>query len=641
MENRSDSVDALMYAYYEFMKNKEENQMLEKDKNCIEFSMHSMMATHKPYQEDTEIAITGMAPGKSLLLANNLFDIPCDVIMISKRAFDRLQADNQHYREMSKQWEEDYNLLLKKTGFDTIESLVFYLTNVGLCDTLLEAIENYISERDKTLMDMKKKLEEWEKDYISAVTKAEALDKENEGLKKKLAVPDPFAEYKELLEKLHSKEDVEKFEWTLNHICGGQASANGWMVTAKLWRRNYESLSKLVGFSSTEEIQDYLTNEAECDTLQAAVSKLKDQVKYTCDEWYSANSNNNSWKAAAECNSPKELIEKRETLEKEIEVYSRALKEWKEGTGYSSPSAFKSAFESGASWCHAYNEIKKANEKLADDVKSWKNITGYATPEDYMHARINGIVPFDYTAAWQEFTGCDCAQDAGVKINHLCDEVCELKGDYDRLLKLTGYTSEEAIHILLTFNSEKYPGRTMREYINGLKNLSKFTESAWQAATGCKTPDKARESIADMMSSKETTIYLGDTHNVIARWQKVTGYDEPKDFLKWKANIEGIVEAWKSGTGCNYPGDAKRLLEKWKTMTKSETPETAASLITAYEKACERGNQLAEREKEWQKATGCDTPGRVEEKLEYYKECVDNARYAVKCTKKHLENITF
>lgn len=422
MENRCDSVDALMYAYYVFMKTKEENQMLKKNKDYVEFILQYTSVDWARSKDCPEVCLKGYSdfsfPGIPIMdVVCNEFDHK--VVVVSKRDFDQLQT-------------------------------------------------------------------------------------ENEELKKKLAVPDPFAEYKELFEKLRSKEDVEKFEWTLNHICGGQASVNGWMVTAKLWRRNYETLSKLVGFSSTEEIQDYLTNEAECDTLQEAILKLKDQVKYTCDEWYSANSTNNSWKAAAECNSPKELIEKREALEKEIGVYSRALNEWKTSTSCPSPSAAKTLIESGMSWHHAYNEIKKANEKLGEEVAAWKATTGYSIPEDYLHARLNSATPFDYTSAWQKATGCDAPLEANVLINN-----------------------------------------------------------------------------------------------------------------------------------------NKDAIRKWKDMTKCETPEAAATWITSYEKACERGNKLAEKVEEWKKATGCDTPGEVEEKIKHYKSRLGNAVQAASCTKKILDTITF
>lgn len=120
-----------------------------KDKNCIKFSMHSMMATHKPYQNYTDIAITGIIPGHEIFAADNQFDIPCDVVMVSKRYFDILQADNQHYRELAKQREENYNLLLQKTGFDTVENLIYYLNDIIQCDTMLEVVSSYISERDK------------------------------------------------------------------------------------------------------------------------------------------------------------------------------------------------------------------------------------------------------------------------------------------------------------------------------------------------------------------------------------------------------------------------------------------------------------------------------------------------------------
>lgn len=272
--------------------------MLEKNKDYVEFTLQTMMATHGPYQDDTEVSMTGVINGYRGL--PGCLDIPCDVVVISKRYFDRLQTENEELKkklgefdfmgwmESAKLWKKKYDDIFKLIGFSSDEELHDYLANDAKCDTLREAIasleHNVKFARDEH-RDLSKKLDECEKDYISERDKVTALQIENEQLKKKLQVPDPFAEYKELFEKLHSKEDIEKFEWTLNHICGGQASANGWMVTAKLWRRNYETLSKLVGFSSTEEIQDYLTNEAECDTLQEAVSKLKDQVKYTCDDW--------------------------------------------------------------------------------------------------------------------------------------------------------------------------------------------------------------------------------------------------------------------------------------------------------------------------------------------------------------------
>ena len=439
--------------------------MLEKNKDYVEFTLQCTTVERSRDRNYREVCFNGYSdsdfPGVPMDVVCKEFDHK--VVVVSKRVFDRLQADNQHYREMAKQWEENYNLLLKKIGFDTVEELVNYLNSEAECDTLREAIaslEYSVKFARDERRDLSKKLDECEKDYISARDKAEALQTENEQLKKKLHEFDPIPDYKELLEKLYSKEDVEKLEWTLNHICGGQDSVNGWMVTAKLWRRNYETLSKLVGFSSTEEIQDYLTNEAECYTLQEAVSKLKDQVKYTCDEWYSANSNNNSWKVAAECNSPKELVEKREALEKEIDVYSRALKEWKEGTGCPSPIAAKALIESGMSYEYAYHEEQKKTRKLTEEVDSWKNVTGYSTPEDYMHVRINCATPFDYTSAWRTATGCDTPDNAKSRIEGL-----------ENAVRLTNK--------------------------NMLSELER-TIDEWQTATGCVAPEKAQYKITDL-----------------------------------------------------------------------------------------------------------------------------------------------
>lgn len=231
------------------------------------------------------------------------------------------------------------------------------------------------------------------------------LQTENEQLKKKLNEFDPV---------------LERF---LKYTCGGQGSVSGWEESAKFWKKRYDDIFKLVGFSSNEEVEDYLVNEAECDTLQEAISKLKDQVKYTCDEWYSANSRNNSWKAAAECNSPKELIEKRETLEgkvkaleTEAEVYSRALKEWKEITGCPSPSAAKTLIESGMSYVSAYHEVQEENRKLIDDINSWKNVTGYSIPEEFLSAMINNKPQSLYF--WQKATGCKTPEEAKSAIRY-------------------------------------------------------------------------------------------------------------------------------------------------------------------------------------------------------------------------------
>lgn len=72
--------------------------------------------------------------------------------------------------------------------------------------------------------------------------------------------------------------------------------------------------------------------------------KLYYEVEWIGDELASANGKNNSWKAAAECNSPKELIEKLKFLcgdisdqNTTIESYKRSIKKWKEATGCDTP----------------------------------------------------------------------------------------------------------------------------------------------------------------------------------------------------------------------------------------------------------------------------------------------------------------
>lgn len=435
--------------------------MLEKNKKCIEFSMRSMMLSRRPYQEDVNIEITGMISGREIF-AENPFDIPIDVVVIPKKEVERLQEYNQRYRELAKQWEENYNLLLKKTGFDTVEELVNYIHDNGPNSQMnWETLKEIINDA--------------EEDYISERDKAEELQKENEQLKKKLEGFSPVSGYSEFLKALYpeaTEETIEKLVWTTNQILDCPVSANGWEESAKFWKKRYDDLFKLVGFSSAAEMGDYLTNEAECDTLHEAILKLIDENKYAYEEWCKANSSNNSWKAAAECNSPKELMKKIEGFEKEIGIYSRALQEWKEVTGYPSPSAAKTAIEAGASWCHTYNDVKKANEELGELIMSWQKATSCETPEkakELISSKNAGIVELK---------------------NKLDASLTE----YEVLLKLTGYKSEDAIRVMLN-DSEQFVYENMRELINSLKRKLKFTESNWQTATGCKTPDEAKSAI--------------------------------------------------------------------------------------------------------------------------------------------------
>lgn len=73
--------------------------MLEKNIDYIEFSMHSMMVTYKPYQV-AGIEITGSNPnGRDFIFGNNPFDIPCDVVVVPKKDFDQLQTENDQLKK--------------------------------------------------------------------------------------------------------------------------------------------------------------------------------------------------------------------------------------------------------------------------------------------------------------------------------------------------------------------------------------------------------------------------------------------------------------------------------------------------------------------------------------------------------------
>ncbi len=493
--------------------------MLKKNKDYVEFTLQYTSVDWERRSKDCpEVCLKGYSdfsfPGVPIMdVVCNEFDHK--VVVVSKRDFEKMQADVNINAEIAKQWEINYDLLLKKIGFDTVEELVNYLNSEAECDTLREAIaslEYSVKFARDERRDLSKKLDECEKDYISERDKAEKFQTENKELKQKLHGFDPTPEFKELLKNLYSIEDVEKLEWFLNHVCGGLGSATGWRSIATFWKNRYNDLFKLIGFSAVEEIEDYLVNEAECDTLHEAIYKLIDESKHACEKWCNANSSNNSWKAAAECNTPKELIEKRETIEKEIEVYSRALQEWKEGTGCPGPIAAKALIESGMAYEHGYHEAQEENrkleeenadlyaeirkwkdstkcekpeaaatwitsyesacergnrlaemvEKLKEEVYSWKNVTGYSTPEDYMHARISGAfhTPFDYTAAWRKATGCDTP-----------DQVKS--------------------HIEGLENAVRLTNRNM------IKEIERAIDE-WQTATGCVAPEKAQYKITDL-----------------------------------------------------------------------------------------------------------------------------------------------
>lgn len=216
-------------------------------------------------------------------------------------------------------------------------------------DKRIEELEREIKalKADNEVMD--RHIQELESHNVS-------LAETNAVLNNKLNTFDPLPNFRELLKKLYSTDDVEKLEWTINHICGGRGSVNGWIAVSSFWKRNYETLSKLVGFSSVEEIKDYLTNEAKCDTLHEAIDST--------ESWHQA------------------YRDVKATNEK----LADNVKSWRKATGYSTPEGFLSAMtkDSDNVWrdsteCKTLVDIING---LDQEIDKWQKATGYNSPEE-------------------------------------------------------------------------------------------------------------------------------------------------------------------------------------------------------------------------------------------------------------------
>ena len=288
--NRCDSVDAMAYAWEAWKSNiqnktvflKTNDEDLQKDKRIEE--LERTVKALRAEKEVMERHIQELESHNVSLAETNA------VLRNSKESYLRMVNTSAGYL---KDWEQ-------ATGCSKPEHAkkkIYALENEcrvwhDTADHQLEQIHGLEDEVNE-FYDM---FDCCEPAYVKQ--RIDEMKDEIEQLKKKLHEFDPIPDYKELLAKLYSKDDVEKLEWTLNHICGGHASVNGWMATAKFWRQNCEAISKLVGFSSVEEIQDYLTNEANCDTLREAISNLHDEVKYTSNEWNDMDKKLKEWENA-------------------------------------------------------------------------------------------------------------------------------------------------------------------------------------------------------------------------------------------------------------------------------------------------------------------------------------------------------
>lgn len=123
--------------------------MLEKNKDYLEFTLQTMMATHRPYQDGTDVSMTGMANGYGMSWAGGL-DIPCDVVVISKRAFDLLQAKEeacQDYRntieDLKKKLEKWQTMTRSETPENAAKWLERFEETDKRCDKLAREIQEW------------------------------------------------------------------------------------------------------------------------------------------------------------------------------------------------------------------------------------------------------------------------------------------------------------------------------------------------------------------------------------------------------------------------------------------------------------------------------------------------------------------
>lgn len=236
--------------------------------------------------------------------------------------------------------------------------------------------------------------------------------------------------------------------------------------------------------------------------------------------------------------------------------------------------------------------------RLAEEVVSWKNVTGYSTPEDYMHARLNNTTPFDYTAACRIATEQLC-----------CGR--DLRNNLQADL----------------------------EYYRALSSAQAKSIYCWKEATGCSTPEEAKE--------------LASANSRNNSWKAAAECNSPKELIEklnlLRDDISGRstviehykrdIEKWQKATGCLRPEDISTesltykcmsldqevkildvALQGWKEATGFDTPDQVKSRIEGLENAVRLTNKNMIKEiegtiDEWQKATGCVSPGKAERKI--------------------------
>ena len=296
--------------------------MLEKNKDYVEFTLQYTSVDWARSKDCPEVCLKGCSdfsfPGVPIMdVVCNEFDHK--VVVVSKMDFEKLQKDNQHYREMAKQWEHNHELLLRMTGFNTLEELTDYIHDAGK-----NSIGNY-----KTLKEI---ADDAEEDYISERVTAKTLQTENEQLKKKLEEFSPAPGYREFLTALYPDEDVEKLVWATEQICGRDLRH-----TLQVDLEYYRALS------TTQAKSIYCWKEVTgCPTPEAAKTLIESGMSY---EYAYHESQKENRKLTEEVDS------------------------WKNVTGYSIPEDYMHARISGAF------------HTPFDYTAAWQEVTGFSTPE--------------------------------------------------------------------------------------------------------------------------------------------------------------------------------------------------------------------------------------------------------------------
>lgn len=331
----------------------------------------------------------------------------------------------------------------------------------------------------------------------------------------------------------HYKGDIEKWQTATGYICPEDISTNSMIsesrtneiiaANEKLWSEN-KKCEKRIDIL-TGDLQEW-KEATGCPSPSSAKTLIESGMSYVYGYHEVQKKNRKltdeveSWKHVTGYSTPEDYL-----TAKILTVYvnlERSDYTWQKATGCDTPEAAKKRISGliseAEAWESDYNHLLALtgfdNEGEIEDFLEQNNDRNKLTTVIDNLKLENETMKTALRASnlamqkelennideWQKFTGCDSPQESGCKINRLCDEICKLKGDYDHLLKLTGYKTEQDIRVLLN-DIEQFVYKDMRELINSLKRKDKFTESNWQGVTGFSTPEKC-SSYIDRLEKK-------------------------------------------------------------------------------------------------------------------------------------------